>query len=179
MWIALPEAKTITDRIQMSGEPVTLSSIESSVKKGLNEKDGTEESVFCQDHPLPLPPYRSVDRCFGENTRTCIYVTGRCIQDRYWSLHHSYRRTVDLLTHRCVRHVVSGIFTVPVDSSWNDWYVTSPNVPLEVFRRSFPVGSQSSHSSPHSCLRSFSHCSALLSSRSGSYSMRTLAGRCS
>ncbi len=40
MWIALPEAKSITDKMQMQGEPVTLSNIESTLKKG---PDGNEE----------------------------------------------------------------------------------------------------------------------------------------
>ena len=39
LWIALPEARTITEKMKMQGEPVTLSNIESSVKKGLNEKE--------------------------------------------------------------------------------------------------------------------------------------------
>jgi len=33
LWIALPEARSITERMQMQGEPVTLSNIESTVKK--------------------------------------------------------------------------------------------------------------------------------------------------
>ncbi|NJN41913.1 MAG: PspC domain-containing protein [Flammeovirgaceae bacterium] len=33
LWIALPEAKTITEKMRMQGEPVTLSNIESTVKK--------------------------------------------------------------------------------------------------------------------------------------------------
>lgn len=33
LWIALPPARTITDRMQMQGEPVTLSNIESTLKK--------------------------------------------------------------------------------------------------------------------------------------------------
>lgn len=33
LWIVLPEARSITERMQMQGEPVTLSNIESTVKK--------------------------------------------------------------------------------------------------------------------------------------------------
>lgn len=39
LWIILPEAKSITDRMQMQGKPVTLSNIESNLKKGTNEKE--------------------------------------------------------------------------------------------------------------------------------------------
>src|SRR5690606_3804407 len=43
LWVILPEAHTITDRMQMQGEPVTLSNIESNIKKGLNIQDGENE----------------------------------------------------------------------------------------------------------------------------------------
>jgi len=56
-WIALPEAKTITEKMEMQGEPVTLSNIESSVKKGLNEKDGQEESILAK---IILFPFRAI-----------------------------------------------------------------------------------------------------------------------
>jgi phage shock protein PspC (stress-responsive transcriptional regulator) len=56
-WIALPEAKTITEKMEMQGEPVTLSNIESSVKKGINEKDGPEESMLAK---IILFPFRAI-----------------------------------------------------------------------------------------------------------------------
>jgi hypothetical protein len=42
LWIILPEAKTITEKIEMQGEPVTLSNIESSIKKSLHVEDQEE-----------------------------------------------------------------------------------------------------------------------------------------
>ncbi len=45
LWISIPEAKTITEKMEMQGEPVTLSNIESSVKKSLNEKDAEESTI--------------------------------------------------------------------------------------------------------------------------------------
>jgi phage shock protein PspC (stress-responsive transcriptional regulator) len=56
LWIALPEAKTITEKMEMQGEPVTLSNIESTVKKGLNEK-GEEESPLTK---VVLFPFRLI-----------------------------------------------------------------------------------------------------------------------
>lgn len=41
LWVVLPEARTLTDRMQMQGEAVTLSNIESTIKK--NQAIGTEE----------------------------------------------------------------------------------------------------------------------------------------
>ena len=42
LWIITPEAKTITEKMQMEGEPVTLRNIEDAVKKNLRVKDGEE-----------------------------------------------------------------------------------------------------------------------------------------
>lgn len=57
LWIVLPEAKTITEKMQMQGEPVTLSNIESTVKKGLNEKEQGEESLLAK---IVLFPFRLI-----------------------------------------------------------------------------------------------------------------------
>lgn len=57
LWVVLPEAHTITDRIQMEGEPVTLSNIESTIKKNLNEKETGEESALTK---IILFPFRLI-----------------------------------------------------------------------------------------------------------------------
>ena len=56
LWVALPEAKSITEKMQMQGEPVTLSNIETKVKQGLNEKD-EDESVLAK---IVLFPFRLI-----------------------------------------------------------------------------------------------------------------------
>jgi phage shock protein PspC (stress-responsive transcriptional regulator) len=56
-WIALPEAKTITEKMEMQGEPVTLSNIESTVKKGINEPEGKDESALAK---ILLFPFRAI-----------------------------------------------------------------------------------------------------------------------
>ncbi len=55
LWISIPEAKTITEKMEMQGEPVTLSNIESSVKKSMNEKG--EESTLTK---IILFPFRAI-----------------------------------------------------------------------------------------------------------------------
>lgn len=62
LWIITPEAVTITDKIQMQGEPVTLSNIESSVKKGLNVQKEEEENVFVK---ILLFPFRLIAAIFA------------------------------------------------------------------------------------------------------------------
>ncbi|HEU5292681.1 MAG TPA: PspC domain-containing protein [Cyclobacteriaceae bacterium] len=45
LWLVLPPAVSITDKMQMQGEPVTLSNIESNLKKGLNVQEGEESAL--------------------------------------------------------------------------------------------------------------------------------------
>ncbi|HZB12328.1 MAG TPA: PspC domain-containing protein [Chryseolinea sp.] len=57
LWIALPEAKSLTDRMEMQGEPVTLSNIESNIKKNLNVDPNKEETPLTK---LLLLPFRLI-----------------------------------------------------------------------------------------------------------------------
>lgn len=54
LWIILPEAKTLTDKMEMQGQPVTLSNIESAIKKSLNV-EGHEETAIVK---ILLFPFR-------------------------------------------------------------------------------------------------------------------------
>jgi phage shock protein PspC (stress-responsive transcriptional regulator) len=57
LWIAVPEAKSLTDRMEMQGEPVTLSNIESNIKKNLNVDQEKEESTATK---ILLFPFRLI-----------------------------------------------------------------------------------------------------------------------
>jgi len=57
LWIVLPEARTISDKVRMQGDPVTLSNIESSVKKNLNIDDKKEEDTLTK---ILLFPFRFI-----------------------------------------------------------------------------------------------------------------------
>jgi phage shock protein PspC (stress-responsive transcriptional regulator) len=56
LWIILPEARTITDKMEMEGELVTLSNIEANIKRSLNVKEG-EENTFLK---ILLFPFRVI-----------------------------------------------------------------------------------------------------------------------
>jgi phage shock protein PspC (stress-responsive transcriptional regulator) len=56
MWLILPEAKSLTDKIQMQGDPVTLSTIESTIKKNQSET-AQEESTITR---ILLFPFRLI-----------------------------------------------------------------------------------------------------------------------
>jgi phage shock protein PspC (stress-responsive transcriptional regulator) len=62
LWIALPEAKSLTDRMEMQGEPVTLSNIESNIKKNLNVDQEKEESTATK---ILLFPFRLIGLLLG------------------------------------------------------------------------------------------------------------------
>ncbi|MEM6641529.1 MAG: PspC domain-containing protein [Bacteroidota bacterium] len=60
LWIITPEAKTITEKMQMQGEPVTLSNIEDNVKKSFSGKEGKENALV----KILLFPFRLIALIF-------------------------------------------------------------------------------------------------------------------
>ncbi len=65
LWIITPEAKTITEKMQMQGEPVTISNIEENVKKSLNVREG-EENVFVKILLFPFRLIAIIFKALGE-----------------------------------------------------------------------------------------------------------------
>lgn len=65
LWIITPEAKTITEKMQMQGEPVTITNIEENVKKSLNVKEG-EESFFVKVLLFPFRVIAAIFKALGE-----------------------------------------------------------------------------------------------------------------
>jgi len=62
LWIITPEAKSITEKMQMQGEPVTLSNIEHSVKDRMNIKEDPNESAWVK---ILLLPFRLIAVIFN------------------------------------------------------------------------------------------------------------------
>lgn len=60
LWIILPEAKTLTDKMEMQGQPVTLSNIEFNIKKSLNVTEGDENIIV----KVLLFPFRLIAALF-------------------------------------------------------------------------------------------------------------------
>lgn len=60
LWIIAPEAKTLTDKMQMSGEPITLENIESNIKRTFNVDEKTENTLS----KLLLLPFRIISQVF-------------------------------------------------------------------------------------------------------------------
>ena len=63
LWIIAPSANTLTEKMEMQGEPITLSNIESNIKQSLNldEKSGEEHVVT----KILLFPFRAIALVIG------------------------------------------------------------------------------------------------------------------
>ena len=63
LWIAVPEAVTLTERMQMQGNPVTLAGIERTLKENLNMRDANgHETTLAR---LILLPIRLISQLFS------------------------------------------------------------------------------------------------------------------
>lgn len=65
LWMITPVARTITEKMQMQGEPVTLSNIQHTVNKTLKTKEG-EESAFAKILLFPFRVLAELFRVIGE-----------------------------------------------------------------------------------------------------------------
>jgi phage shock protein PspC (stress-responsive transcriptional regulator) len=61
LWMITPVAHSITEKMQMQGEPVTLSNIEKSVKSSFSKEDGVESALA----KVLLFPFRVIAAVFG------------------------------------------------------------------------------------------------------------------
>jgi phage shock protein PspC (stress-responsive transcriptional regulator) len=66
LWAITPEARSLTERMRMQGEPVTLSNIEYNIKKSLHEDGSREESTLVK---ILLFPFRVIADVFGAITK--------------------------------------------------------------------------------------------------------------
>jgi phage shock protein PspC (stress-responsive transcriptional regulator) len=138
LWIALPEARTITEKMEMQGEPVTLSNIESTVKKGLNEKESEEESTLSK---IILFPFRALAAILnalagvlGPVLKMFVDVLRVAI-----GLVFSLTGLAMIISLIFAFAIVLGLINAPDWQLFSDWYISTPNVPLNAFRNSFPT----------------------------------------
>ncbi|MEZ0540103.1 PspC domain-containing protein [Fibrella arboris] len=62
LWMVAPEARSLTEKMEMTGKPITLSNIESSVKSNLTVSETAPESGLTQ---LLLFPFRAIAAIFS------------------------------------------------------------------------------------------------------------------
>jgi phage shock protein PspC (stress-responsive transcriptional regulator) len=62
LWAITPEAKTLTEKMEMEGEPITLKNIEEKIKQNFNLHDDKEETPLAK---VLLLPFRLVAKLFA------------------------------------------------------------------------------------------------------------------
>ncbi|MEQ9148407.1 MAG: PspC domain-containing protein, partial [Cytophagales bacterium] len=80
LWLIAPEAETMTEKMQMKGDPVTLSNIETSVKKGLQGDPNKEENALVT---ILLFPFRLIGKVFevlGKAIGPLLVVLGKALR---------------------------------------------------------------------------------------------------
>ncbi len=138
LWIALPEAKSITEKMQMQGEPVTLSNIESSVKKGLNEKEDEEESILAK---IILFPFRLIAMIINGLAKALgpIFSMSVEILRVGFGVLITMIGIVLLFSFFFSAGAVLGIFSMGPDLFWWNMDVSGLGLPMEAIRNTFPV----------------------------------------
>ncbi|MDZ4716295.1 MAG: PspC domain-containing protein [Cytophagales bacterium] len=134
MWIVLPEAKTITEKMKMQGEPVTLSNIESSVRKSMNEKEPTEESILTRIILLPFRAIGAILRLLGPLLRTIVDVLRVAI-----GIVISLIGLFLILGFLLAFGVLLGTLSPPNWHLFSDYGIFSPGIPFNAIRNSFPT----------------------------------------
>lgn len=136
LWIALPEARTITEKMQMQGEPVTLSNIESTVKKAINEKDQPEESTLTK---IILFPFRLIATILNG----VIKILGPIFKLSVDVLRVAIGIVISIIGFVMV---ISLIFSfgmllglVHVPPGWWTMHIEGLSLPLESIRQAFPT----------------------------------------
>ncbi len=137
LWIALPEAKTITERMQMQGEPVTLTNIESSVKKSLNEKDQSEESVFAK---IILFPFRLIAMIIEGITKVLgpLFAVFIDVLRVAIGIVISLTGLSMIISLVMAMGIIFGVFHFSSFPGWWNFHISDVGLPLEAFQNAFP-----------------------------------------
>ena len=127
LWIITPEAKTITEKMQMQGEPVTLSNIEENVKKGLNVREG-EESAFVK---VLLFPFRLIALVISGLAKALGPILGFLVQ----AIRILFGLILVLLGFSVMISLIISALAALGIGAW-DAYVQWGDFPVDLFRRS-------------------------------------------
>lgn len=129
-WIITPEANTITEKMKMQGEPVTLSNIENRVKKEFNAID-REESAFMK---ILLFPFRAIAAIFnflGKILGPLFTFIGEAIRVVF-GLFLTGMGLVFLVATLIAAAVLLGLYT------GSDWFQTG-GIPVDLIIYSVPM----------------------------------------
>jgi len=130
LWIITPEAKTLTDKMQMKGEPVTLTNIESSIKKNFSVDENGEENLLVKIILFPFRLIATIINALGKAIGPAIGLLG--------DLARVFAGLILILLGGSILFsllVGGGVFAGL--SSFNP--VIDGEIPLQLFRESVPL----------------------------------------
>jgi phage shock protein PspC (stress-responsive transcriptional regulator) len=131
LWFIAPEAKTLTDRMQMEGEPVTLSNIEKKIKEGLDLDQDEEENLLVKILLFPFRLLAMLLDNLGGPAGTVGHFLGQAL--RVVSGLGMLLLGVAVVVALClVGAALFGLTFVPAQ-------VQMDGIPIEVVRNSYPL----------------------------------------
>jgi phage shock protein PspC (stress-responsive transcriptional regulator) len=133
LWIILPEARTLTDKMQMQGEPVTLSNIESTLKKSQSDGPVEDESTLTRILMFPFRVIGMVLSALGQVLGPLMEVVRVAV-----GLIITLIGTGLLFGFVIAAGVLFGIFSTTAFSIPAVQELNEASVPVEAFLRAFP-----------------------------------------
>ncbi|MFM8346487.1 MAG: PspC domain-containing protein, partial [Bacteroidota bacterium] len=135
LWIALPEANSLTEKMRMQGQPVTLSNIEKTVKDRLQDKPG-EESTLAKIILFPFRAIAAILNALGKALGPIVTALVKGIRVLA-GLIITLVGVVVAIAFLITTAILMGFLSVP-DAS-GDWAQLSNGFPLESLQNSFSV----------------------------------------
>jgi phage shock protein PspC (stress-responsive transcriptional regulator) len=132
LWAITPEAKTLTEKMKMQGEPVTLSNIETNIKKSLIGTEYGEENTLVK---ILLFPFRVIAAVFNG--------LGKALGPMAVFLLEMIRIAVGvLLVIVAIGFLVALLVTLGIGLGvvTDSAFMQLGDVPIELVQHSFPVG---------------------------------------
>jgi len=134
LWAITPEAKTLTEKMQMEGEPVTLSNIEKKIRESFNINEDDEENIFAKILVFPFQIIAKIFNFITENFKPLgnfIFEMIRVLAGSILAM-GSFVIVLGLLIFLSM---FLGLFSVP---SVN--HASIDGIPLSLVRQSIPLG---------------------------------------
>jgi phage shock protein PspC (stress-responsive transcriptional regulator) len=130
LWISMPEAKTLTEKMEMQGEPVTLSNIEANVKKNIQGDVNAPENAFTK---IVLFPFRAIAAIFE--------ALGKVLGPLAVFLVEAVRIFAALIIIIVAASLLfSALVVAGVGLGWNaPDHMVIDDVPIALFGNTFPV----------------------------------------
>lgn len=132
LWVITPEAKTITDKIQMQGDPVTLANIESNIKQSLKIENEEEEGVLTKILLFPFRLIALIFSGFGKALSPFMLFLVEAIRiiSGIIILIISVALLFSLL-------IVTGVY-LNISGYYHLWIPQLSHFPMEILQKSFP-----------------------------------------